>query len=191
MSGLVYHYTDTARLPWILRDGELRAGRNLIGGFPNPDFLWASTLPIPDGTASSAGKASLAELRNGNTQTVRFTLRDKDFQAWPEIITDFPAWTPSEVRRLERAARSGSNPRNWRCRAGSLPRTAWLAVEARGWSDVVWAPIDIHQELIDLGVPDGECLGVWIGRMAYCSGKTAQPNGANSYSVFRMEREVA
>ena len=33
----VYHFTDSAHLPWILSDGELRPGANKIGGYP---ALW-------------------------------------------------------------------------------------------------------------------------------------------------------
>jgi hypothetical protein len=39
----VYHFTDSAHLPWILSDGELRAGANKIGGYPAPEFVWATT----------------------------------------------------------------------------------------------------------------------------------------------------
>jgi hypothetical protein len=42
MTTRLYHYSDTARLPWILDTGDLRVGRNKIGNFPDPDFLWAT-----------------------------------------------------------------------------------------------------------------------------------------------------
>ena len=42
VSDRIYHFTDSARLPWIWAVGELRPGRNQIGGMPF-DFLWATT----------------------------------------------------------------------------------------------------------------------------------------------------
>jgi hypothetical protein len=66
----VFHFTDTARLPWILATGELRPGRNAIWDFPSADFLWATTDARGDRTASVDRKA----LRKGFTREVRFTL---------------------------------------------------------------------------------------------------------------------
>jgi len=42
MTDFVSHLTDNARLPWILRSAELRPGANRIGGYPDPDFVWAT-----------------------------------------------------------------------------------------------------------------------------------------------------
>ena len=185
MSTFVYHYTDTARLPWILRDRELRPGRNQYGGFPDPDFLWATTMPIPDATASPAGQKATQALREGRTRLVRFTLRADDFCSWPAIVADYPAWTPGEVRRLEKAAHGKSNPKHWRCRAEALPRAAWVAVETRGWVDREWRPLDPDAELVNLGVETGDdCLGVWIGDLAYFSGLIPQANGSVGYTAF-------
>jgi hypothetical protein len=39
----VRHFTDSAHLPWILSDGELRPGANKIGSYPAPEFVWATT----------------------------------------------------------------------------------------------------------------------------------------------------
>ncbi|MCJ2098972.1 hypothetical protein [Methylobacterium sp. E-046] len=187
MSAVVYHYTDTARLPWILRDGVLRPSRNSIGDFPDPDFLWATTMPIPDATASSCGPAALAALRDGRTRSVRFTLRASDFEAWPDITAGFAAWTLSEVRRLEKAARTTTS-RPWRCRVDPLPREAWLTVETRCFRDRDWTPVDTGTEIIDLG--DG-ALGLWLGDLAYFSGQIPQANGNVGYSVFTGRRSAA
>jgi hypothetical protein len=37
----VFHFTDTARLPWILRAGHLEGGRNKIGGLRSPPCISA------------------------------------------------------------------------------------------------------------------------------------------------------
>jgi len=93
----VYHFTCPARLPWILKSGELRAGENNVGGFPDPDFLWATSASVGDKTAS----AYHSGYHDGFAPLVRFTLSEADFEPWSEMPAKYPAWTPSEVRRLE------------------------------------------------------------------------------------------
>jgi hypothetical protein len=47
----LYHFTDTARLPWILLTRQLEPGRNQVGGYP-VDFLWATTNARGDATST-------------------------------------------------------------------------------------------------------------------------------------------
>jgi hypothetical protein len=54
---------------------------------------------------------------------VRFTLRAEDFERWPDIAQQFPAWTPVFVKVLERAAIGKEQPALWRCRVEPLPRS--------------------------------------------------------------------
>jgi hypothetical protein len=68
----LYHHTDTAHLPWILTTNELRPGRSSIGGFPNPDFLWATTDAQGDRTSMAGHSREL--YRRGVICAVRFTL---------------------------------------------------------------------------------------------------------------------
>jgi hypothetical protein len=89
---IVYHYTSIARLPWILESGELRPGRNKIGGFPDPDFLWATTSDKGSRTASLEGLRDAA--------VIRFTLDAADFEEW--------AKNPQTLPRLD--ARSNRAP---------------------------------------------------------------------------------
>ena len=42
----LFHFTDTVRLPWIVRAGGLRPGRNKVGSYPTPEFIWASINPV-------------------------------------------------------------------------------------------------------------------------------------------------
>jgi hypothetical protein len=65
MTQLVYHFTSTAHLPWIIDAGELRAGANKVGRFPDPDFLWATTCEAGDDTAT--GNRNDAGFRSGDT----------------------------------------------------------------------------------------------------------------------------
>jgi len=72
----LYHHTDSARLPWILRDQSLKPGNNNIGDFPD-DFLWATPDPMGDPTASSP--VAKYKYRDGDIAAVRFTLSATDF----------------------------------------------------------------------------------------------------------------
>jgi hypothetical protein len=61
---LVYHFTDTTRLPWIIDSGELQPGKNRIGGYPL-DFLWATSSLNGDRTSSASSKQALKLWRSG------------------------------------------------------------------------------------------------------------------------------
>jgi len=65
----VYHFTNVARLPWMLRAGELRPGANAIGNYPHPEFVWATT----DGRGSRSSTASQG-YRKAMTLLVRISL---------------------------------------------------------------------------------------------------------------------
>lgn len=127
----VYHFTCTARLPWIIASRELRPYRNSIGGFPNPDFVWATTRPQGDRTA-----VGMIGYRRGGTALVRLTLSADDFQPWPAITERFPKWKPEHVRRLEAAARSMGEPHIdcWRARAEPLPLPRIIEAEAKSYT---------------------------------------------------------
>jgi len=176
MSSLVYHFTDTGRLPWILLDGVLKPGRNRIGGYPDPDFLWATTSSAGDRTASGSAEG----FRSGLTRLVRFTLRADDFNSWPKAVEPFPAWTTEQVSRLEAAARGKSRPQDWRCRAEALPAEAWVGIDTRSYTDPIWRSLDLTVEPAVFG-PD--TIGVWIGEKVYVSTPFDGPDGLTGYRV--------
>ncbi|MGF3027912.1 hypothetical protein ACQVP2_34610 [Methylobacterium aquaticum] len=180
---VVYHYTDTGRLPWIIKAGELRPGANRIGGYPNPDFLWATTSPVGDRTASASREA----LRSGLTRTVRFVLSAEDFIPWPQILGGYPAWTPDHIMRLEKAAAGLSSPTTWRCRAAALPRSAWLGIETRSYIDKRWLPLSLDEPVIE----DGAALGLWIDHRLYVSERIESLSGATGYRVTVGTRKGA
>lgn len=171
---VVYHYTDTGRLPFILHEGQLKPGRNQIGHYPDPDFLWATTSPLGDRTAS----ASLDACRSGRVRLVRFVVRREDFEPWHEIVARFPAWTPELISKLETAAAGKSRPQDWRCRAEALPAEQWLAIETRSWADKVWRPLPKPWRLMPL---DERSWGVVIGPKVYVSTPVAGPFGSSGY----------
>jgi hypothetical protein len=72
MNNHVYHFTDTARLPWIIETGELQLGSNRIGDFP-ADLLWATTNSESDLTSSVAALLARKTYQQHVTQLVRIT----------------------------------------------------------------------------------------------------------------------
>jgi hypothetical protein len=155
MADLVYHFTDTARLPWILRSGELRPGSNKIGELPDPDFLWATTDSRGDLMASSSLQSE--HYRSGRARMVRFTLRADDFEPWREVVSRFPAWKTAHVEMLERVAKS--SPVTWCCRTEPLPRSRWVAIDTRSY-----VVSDFEIRIISGGLVElvGPCVNDWI-----------------------------
>ncbi|HEX9231343.1 MAG TPA: hypothetical protein VF869_05515 [Jatrophihabitantaceae bacterium] len=196
----VYHFTDTARLPWILTAGELRPGRNRVGGFPSPDFLWATTDERGDRTSALSRQG----LRRGMVRAVRFTLAAEDFEPWPQAHTRFPQWTPDQVARLERLVREqGVSPLCWRCRVDSLAANRWLKIETRTYT-TPWTAFD-HGDITCLEAADNDgtewvrttvppddqtICGVVVAGKLYASQLIVLPNGAHAYRAAEP-REVA
>ena len=156
----VYHFTCTARLPWIVAAGELQPGRNQIGGYP-VDFLWATTNLQGDRTAS----AELGYVA-GMTALVRLTLHAEDFELWPAILKRFPQWTPEHVRRLEAVARrrGETNFEHWRARAEALPLSRVIRVEAKVYTGK-WQTIDPSE--VCLRHPAPALRGVRLNGVVY------------------------
>jgi hypothetical protein len=180
MSALVYHYTDTARLPWILRSGELRPGRSTTGNYPDPDFLWATVSPLGDRTASCNNSATADKAwRSGVAQQIRFTLHADDFEPWAGVIERYPVWTAAHVASLEATA-GRSRPSDWRIRAAALPQARWIAVEARSYFRPQWRAVT--GDWID----DGTVLGVEIDGVVYLSEQTETPDGRRAYAIGRV-----
>jgi hypothetical protein len=155
----VYHFTDTARLPWILHSGVLRAGQNRIGGYP-ADFLWAIT-DSRDATSASVGRKGY---RKGVVRLVRFTLPAEDFEPWREIVRRMPDWTPKHIEALERTG--NCSPRKWVCRVDPLPRSRWIEIATRSYTDDRWRPFP--KDYIPLE-GRGHFLGVVIEGRGYAS----------------------
>lgn len=178
MSGgpTLYHFTDTARLPWILAAGELRPSRNRIGGFPR-EFVWATTNEKGDRTASAARD----EWCTGLVRRVRFTVRPEDFFPWSEVTQRFPEWTPDQIARLEVSARRLGETAfaGWRCRAEPLPLDRVLRLETKTWSGP-WQELP-RDTTVHVGA-DGARV-VIIGDRIYRSILRDGPSGAAAYTV--------
>lgn len=175
---VLYHYTDTARLPWIIQSGELRPGRNAIGGFPQPDFLWATSDPQGDRTAS-AHRGDY--WRRGALWHARFVLDPADFLRWADNRDSLPGWTADHVGRLEAA--KGASPSAWWYREASLPLSACRAVEVRSYAVNRWRQALLGQPI---GVDGGAGLSITIGTRVFASAREAGagPGGGDIYDIL-------
>jgi hypothetical protein len=174
----VYHFTCTGRLPWIVASGELRPGRNQLGNYPDPDFLWATTNPRGDRTA-----AAFPAYRGGDTALVRLTLPEEDFEPWPEITARYPRWTPAQGARLETGAlnRGESNFACWRARAEPLPLSRVISAEAKTYVGT-WQPI----ELVCLTSTDPRVRVMAWNDVVYCSAQYIKPGSPTQYAIKKL-----
>jgi hypothetical protein len=183
---MLYHFTDTTRLPWILQSGELRAQRNAIGSYPIPEFVWATTSAQGDGAASIKYTAWQRNAwQNGDTLLVRFALHEEDFTPWPTVAAaaPYPAWTAEQITRLERHVRfhCKSNPATWWARAEPLPAARWVNVEARAWASAAWTPLQGVSPEAGRGT---DVLAVVIGGRAYASRRVVGYTGHIGYAIW-------
>ena len=178
MADLVYHFTCTARLPWIVATKELRPGRNQVGRYP-VDFLWATTREQGDRTAA----AMHGGYRKGVTALVRLALPAEDFEPWPAVAARFPRWTARHIKCLEDAARvrGETNFGCWRVRAEPLPLSRVIQAEAKTYTGD-WKPI----ELACLPSRDPEMRGICFDGSVYFSSQYVLPGEATRYCTGRL-----
>ncbi len=174
----VYHYSDTVRLPWILDAGKLRPTDNPMNGYPNPDFLWASTR---ENGCPSAAFANRKELyKDGIINVVRFTLAAVDFKEWPDLAIDHPDWTAMHISVLNKSGiEMGDDPRTWRCRIGPLDRSRWIAVHLRSYRNPRW--IELPAKTVTR--KDGNITKVEIGSNSFASRQFKNAEGITSYQI--------
>jgi hypothetical protein len=158
----VYHFTCTARLPWIIDTNELRPYRNQIGGLPGLDLLWATTSSQIDLAASG-----LEAYREQVAALVRLTLSAEDFESGPTITARLSQSTIDHVHRLEAdaGARGQADLELWCARLGPLPVSRIICADARTLTGS-WKAI----QLPCLQHPSNPALrGIILGEKVYCS----------------------
>jgi hypothetical protein len=179
---ILYHHTDTARLPWILKSGELRPGRNAIGGYPDPDFLWATTDHQGDATASAHRGE---HYRSGKIRHVRFVLDSADFIPWSDISAAFPSWTPDHIDRLEGFARSKStSPSSWWVRAEPIA-VERARIETRSYTNNRWTLLSTP-DVVSGDEPGW--LTIAIGGKTFASRMSDGPDGQGAFEVGELMR---
>jgi hypothetical protein len=126
---LVYHFTSTAHLPWILDTGELRPSKITTRlGYPE-DFLWATSNPEA-ARSSQVLHNRVFGYRDGRVWLVRFTLSADHFEPWPQAPKRNPAWEDADIQRIQDGSQ-GDDPAEWRTHCGPLDRADWIAIHAR------------------------------------------------------------
>jgi hypothetical protein len=145
MRDLVYHYSDSARLPWIVEAGELRPGHKQAPNHPLA-LLWATVSPQGDPTASAFCDAFRAGYRMGTIALVRFALDPADFEPWGAGISQrHPEWTAARIREFECETRKRFGDKliaYWRVRADPLPLSRVLRIEIKRYHRNTWQIID-------------------------------------------------
>jgi hypothetical protein len=187
MSGVVYHFTDTERLPWIVAANELQPGVRGARYAKHPcAFVWATTDPGGDPTAKVFRDWRYVEW--GEIALVRLTLRAEDFVRWSAVPRRFPQWTPEHVRRLERSVPDPDRGvhRHWRVRAEPLPWPRVIRVET--WSLACdWQPIDVTRACVSkVLTKKGLVRGVVLGDVVFTSRQ-----GAMALGYYDIERVSA
>ena len=173
----VYHFSDTGRLPWIVSTDELRPGANAVGGYPSPEFIWATS----DARGSRTAAGGAQGYREDKVRLVRFTVDAADFEPWSGIGARYPAWTPEQIARLENSARrKGDDPATWWCRVDPLPLARTVLIETRAYRGPGWQPW--ITSLVVLADRD-DMLGVVLGGEAFLSRKVTIANGRTGYET--------
>jgi hypothetical protein len=185
----VYHFTDTARLPWIIQTGELRPDRHRLGGFP-ADFVWATLNAGGDRTSAAQSGEAKNLYREGTMQLIRITLPGESFVGWREAVAGSVDWTAEHVSMLERAAQTMGEKgiENWRVHLGPLPFSAALAVDAKSYVGGRWVSITAHQDFCVTFRDEPQRRGFVIDNTCYFATRSTTPDGRTRYGqIGHME----
>jgi hypothetical protein len=174
-SACVYHFTDTARLPWILEAGELRLQGMTQSDFPDiPGHLWATSNPQVDRTSACFGACK--SFYCGYTRQVRFVLNPNDFDPWSIACERLPSAYVADLER--KAGGMGETSAHWHCRAAPLPISSALAIETRARASR-WQALKrvcVIKEKTDLAV-----RGILIDGLVYLSKRLRASDGQIGY----------
>ncbi|UOK70431.1 hypothetical protein [Ancylobacter polymorphus] len=182
---MVYHFTTSVHLPWILATGELRPGRgaSFIQGLPDPDFLWATTDSRGERTMSLSKEA----YRNGELLLIRLELDDGEFWPWGEAQQRHPEWTDELVRVLNLSGIiKGADPRKWMCRVGALPLSNEIltSIQVKSWSSGIWRK-SAYEELDPVRRAGYTWRSVRIDGVTYSSAQQVREDGGCAYQIAR------
>jgi hypothetical protein len=168
-SVFAHHFSDTMRLPGIIKSGDLRPDLNRIGGFPT-DLLWATTNDAGDRTSSAMSPQGRALWRDGLCQFVRFKLLACDFTPFSDLTRICPEWTEAQKAKLVKsAAEMGERDTSkWLFRLEPLPLTRVVEVAAKSYGGE-WVQIDLSTGRCIASSSHPHTQGVVIGNTVYMS----------------------
>jgi hypothetical protein len=190
---VVYHFTTTANLPWILASGALMPTRCVDVGLGVSHFLWGTSDPTGDPTAAPFRKVHWHDAGDrdcyshghnwysGEMRIVRFTLPGNAFLSWRET-QQFEGWSPQQIADViaqDHQDYGVFDHDTWRLRRDPLRLADVLAVEWTSYDDREterWHAIDISDPAkILLPTNRVDLLGVLIGRRAFYSNRIVTP----------------
>jgi hypothetical protein len=184
----LYHFTTSARLPRILRSGELRVPDYRDAGHPGRDFVWATSDPNGERTAAGAIGTWGPEYRGGRLCRVRLTLGGDGFEPWREMVARYPGWTSDVIERYELTARRHEQSTAvWHCCPDNVPVAEIQTADARTYLGHSWRPFDLAQCRIKQatgGPADADCMGIEIDGKEYWSERTAAASGFDQYRLL-------
>lgn len=172
MSGVVYHFSDTVHLAWIVARGELQPSiiKHTPLGFNT--HLWATINPEGDRTALPLreihGGDGGRDWRDGKFWLLRFTLPADRFLSLNET-QQFENWDLPDVDKLldfDRREYDVVGEYTWRLRRDPLQLRDVIKIEATSYDSHEterWWPLDLA-DLKVLRTSDPDRLGIRVGR---------------------------
>lgn len=141
-TGTYYHFTSTAHLPWILRDGFLKTVESNVGSplasmpptgqHVGPDVVWLLGAPELQHDHGLGGNP------HDKTQ-VRFTVRTRAarWSTWEPGLRMHPEWRRAMIMRGGGVGAS----KMWYVTPRVVHRAEWLALDVR--QDGEWRPVSM------------------------------------------------
>jgi hypothetical protein len=149
---VVYHFTHSTCLPWIIMEGALYPSQPFKDGSCGGcnRYLWMTSVPdadyhmrptdFPLELDNDPGESVWAQ---GRLAMVRFTLARADFEPWTEVVKK-PPWTRRQIARWkqwEEVLHFGDRPENWYLRREPLPLNRVLKIEAKARFNPDWTRV--------------------------------------------------
>lgn len=145
---VIYHYTNTVCLPFILETKELKP-HDAYSVVDMPPFVWATTNPLGEPNSSAMDD----KYRNGVSHLVRFVMSTERFQPWNNVIGNLPARSRNAMVEIVAKIKLTAH-RDWWASTRPVPINE-LAIETRSYTDKIWRPLP-SRKVIKVGMPSGQ-----------------------------------
>jgi len=152
---VLYHFTTSAHLPWIIGDGALTLPpTNALERTFGRDYLYATSSPNGD-KCSTAWTGYTDTYREGISLRVRFAFPGDGWRPWREVLEE--SGQQYYIKGLPMyAAHCGENPDNWFLRWEPLSLDDCYAAHCRAYTSHRWV------ELNSIDLSDAAVIGFTI-----------------------------
>jgi hypothetical protein len=151
MSKVVYHFTTSMPLPWIVSSGGLypMPGRDVGIGYSK--LIWATAKRAGEKTSSAKFMTQVLKRawQADMFRIIRFTISAKHFDTWPETVRR-EGWTEREeflLRRDDMWHRFEAGHDLWHCRPTPLSLDDVRNVELRACGDR-WRRLELDPDCV-------------------------------------------